>query len=63
MLFLSFLVAKAKKESIMSSMTFTVQSKDTYLLEERYLSVSLLISEEDMAVSHSTFYCQRKSET
>lgn len=63
MLFLSFLAAKAKKESIMRSMTFTVQSKDTYLLEERYLSLSLPVSEEDMALSHSTSYCQRKSET
>lgn len=63
MLFLSFLAAKAKKENIMSSKSFTVQSKDTYLLEERYLSLSLPISEECMALPDSTSYCQRKSET
>lgn len=63
MLFLSFLAAKAKKENIMSSVSFIVQSKDTYILEERYLFLSLPISKEYMALPDSTSHCQRKSET
>lgn len=63
MLFLSFLAAKAKKENIMSSMSFIVQSKDTDILEERYLFLSLPISEEYMALRDSTSHCQRRSET
>lgn len=44
MLFLSFPAAKAKKENVTSSMTFIVQSKNTYLLEERQFPQSSSLS-------------------